>query len=221
MQRPESPPNRLRQGALEAIKELNVRLLHLLCEKAAASTQGFPLPSSVRERLADLPSEERGRIAGCGVLLVDPGFSDSLRWTQALIDDATTSTVGGEGPWLCPQESIALAHATFLVGWYIVQANSSLAAVLLSMSNEMVSVYGEVGLDDLAMIARRHSHWIRPRWERNAQAWVSLLDQATQFGAESSAYATLRCLQLSGGHAGWLSAYLNAPGLSPSDAFVD
>jgi hypothetical protein len=192
---------------LKAIRGLNALLLELLCSKAASSSAFFPLPPDLRARLGCLPKELRDQIAACGVLLADVGFSDPKRWSDALHQTEEGAEGISQG-WASQDEAIALAHATLLVSWQVVHLSRSLAIVLLGMAPEIADRLGDMDLTDLTYIARRHCDWVGPRWPQNPRAWATLLDQSTQ-GINITTYATLRWLQLSGGHSPSLSSWVD------------
>jgi hypothetical protein len=188
---------RIRQGALAAVQQLNLQFIELLCERAATGAQNFPLPPPLRERLASLPLQARLRLSASGTLLTDVGFSDPTRWRNVGTREETPSTDPTK-VWASHEDAMALAHSTLVVAWYIVQASPSLAGVLLRMPSDTRIAYGTLGLSDVAHIARYHSDWLRPRWELNRDAWLSLLEAAISAGDGAPADTTLRSLQLAG-----------------------
>jgi hypothetical protein len=196
-----------RRGALKGIRGINSLLLELLCTQAAASTASFPLPPEVRRRFASAPADVRGQVAACGLLLADMGFEDGNRWREALRATDAQSQGTPEG-WAPKDESIALMQATLIVCWQVVNLSQTLAVILLGMAPETVAVFTEMGLEELAHIARHHFDWIKPRWQQNPEAWSTLLEQSAS-GSDTTRRATLRWLQLSGGHSPWLSSWVD------------
>src|ERR1700719_4074278 len=74
-----------RRWALEGVQGVNAQLVEILCLRAQSSDGVFPFPESVRRPLAALNAAERLRMSRCGVLLLDAGFSDPLRWRTAMM----------------------------------------------------------------------------------------------------------------------------------------
>jgi hypothetical protein len=198
---------RIRQGALEAVQQINLQFLELLCERAASASPQFPLVSALRERLACLAPDARAQIAASGILLPDLGFSDPNRWRSARLENV--ASLNEPAPWAPHEQTVPLVHSTLLVAWYLLRAHRAFAGILLAMPAETMPIFRSFGLQDLAHIARHHSDWMHPRWERNPEVWWSLLDHDSSAGYEVSAYATLRSLQLCGGFADSLWTYLS------------
>ena len=111
-------------------------------------------------------------------------------------------------PWLPIEESRSLAYSALLLAWYVIQANPAVARVLLGMSASGVSAYQELGVGDLAQVARRRPDCVRPRWPTRADVWAQLIEEAGRAEPRESRSATLRCLEVSVGDLNWLSAYV-------------
>jgi hypothetical protein len=109
-------------------------------------------------------------------------------------------------PWLPIEEARSLAHSALLVAWYVIHADSAVAQVLLGMSASGIAAYRQLGVADLAQIARRHPECVRARWPHRLDVWSELIKGASDAGA--SRLTTLRCLQVSAGDLKWLSAYV-------------
>jgi hypothetical protein len=200
---------RLRQGALEAIRQLNLQFLDLLCERAASSSPYFPLATSARDKLAVLTAERRASVASCGVLLADIAFSKINEWKGMPEEPEAIDLGTSESRWASHEQMSALTHSTLLVAWYIVQANTAVASVLLDMSEPVIAGYALLGLHDIALIAQERENWIAPRWAQNERAWLSLIDCGLDNGVEIPAFVALRVLQLCGGQTERLIDYLN------------
>jgi hypothetical protein len=198
----------VRRDALDAVHEVNEQLLDALCQNAAASDAPFPLAHPLRARVAGLTADDRRQIAQCGVLLVDAGFSDCQLWSEAINDTGLGAPARPSCGWLSIEHAISLAHSTLLVAWHVVRASPAIASVLLGMSSESAAAYTRFGVRDLAYIAQRHSNWMRPRWQHRPEIWGALLDLAATVPEPDAVSMTLRCLQLSGGHAPWLVPYV-------------
>jgi hypothetical protein len=207
----DAPTSDIRRGALAAVCEVNEQLLDALCEAAGADREHFPLPHPVRPRLAQLSSSDRRRAAQCGLLLADAGFSDPRRLNQALSESPRNISTGPcASHWSSLEHAVALAHSTLFVTWHIVRTNPTVAGVLLGVPSQSAAAYAQIGVRDLAYIAQRNPHWIGPRWPDRLEIWTSLLDLATSSDDPNQVCLTLRCLQLSGGHAPWLAPFVAA-----------
>ena len=114
--------------------------------------------------------------------------------------------------WLPIEESRSLANSVLLVAWHLIHANPALARVLLGMSTSGIGAFRELGVADLAHIARRHPEWVRPRWADRLDLWTALVGGTSGGGGEDPRSLTLRCLKASARDLKWLSAYVE---LSP------
>jgi hypothetical protein len=202
----------IRGDVLDAIQEVNEHFLDVLCQSAAGVGANFPLSAPLRTRFAALQVSQRSQAAQCGVLLVDAGFSDRQRWSNILQASCGEYAACREANWLSDEQASSLAHSTFLIAWHVVHASPVVASVLLGMPYVRAIAYAQLSVKDLAYIARRHADWIQPRWQRRPEIWSSILDLATDESNSDSARVTLRCLQLSGGHAPWLLPYVDVEG---------
>jgi hypothetical protein len=203
-----------RRWALDAIQGVNAQLVEILCLRAQSSDGAFPFPESVRRPLAALNAAERLRMSRCGVLLLDAGFSDPLRWRTAMMPQGLTGpsnvALARSNHWLPGEEGVFLAQTTLLVAWIVLQWNRGESGVLLGMSKETAEAFSALGVNELSHIAQCHPDWIRPRWMQLPGAWLDLLDGAAKPVSVRAAYGALRCLQLGGGHSRWLDSYVNA-----------
>lgn len=198
----------IRGDALDAIQQVNKHFLDVLCQAAAGAGHSFPLAAPLRTRLAALKPGQKSQASQCGVLLADAGFSDRLRWINSLQEPCDEYVASGQGHWLSEKQASSLAHSTLLIAWHVVHASPAVASVLLGMPYPSAIAYAQLSIKDLAYIARRHADWIQPRWQRRPEIWSSILDLATDESDGDSTRVTLRCLQLSGGHAPWLLPYV-------------
>ena len=205
---PDGSSRGIRGDALDAIQEVNEHFLDLLCQTAAGLGANFLFSTPLRSRLAALKNSQRRRAAQCGVLLADAGFSDRLRWSNILQEPCGEYAAYREANWLSDEQAMSLAHSTLLVAWHVAHASPVVASVILGMPYASAIAYAQLSVKDLTYIARRHADWIRPRWQRRPEIWSSILDLATDETGAESAQVTLRCLQLSGGHAPWLLPYV-------------
>jgi hypothetical protein len=193
---------------LDAVSAVNAQLLDALAASAREEVAEFPLSESLRGRAAKLTLEERRRAARCGVFLVDANLVDFSCWREVALQGESASSTDASTLWLPIEESRSLAHSALLVAWYVIRANSAVARVLLGMSASGVAAYRELGVADLAQIARCRPECVRPRWPNRFDVWSQLMEGASDGGAHESRSTMLRCLQVSARDMKWLSAYL-------------
>jgi len=193
---------------LDAVFAVNRQLLDALASSARGEAMQFPLVESLRERAARLTLEERRRAARSGVFLVDANLIDFSCWREAALRGESASSTDVPMPWLPIEESRSLAHSALLVAWYVIHADPAVARVLLGLSGSGVAAYRELGVSDLAQIARCHPECVRPRWANRLDVWRALMESACEGGAQQSRSAMIRCLELSAGDLKWLSAYV-------------
>jgi hypothetical protein len=194
---------------LDAVSAVNGQLLDVLVASARRGVAEFPLNESLRGHVAKLTLEERRRAARCGVFLVDANFADFSCWREVALQSEVGYSVEGLEPWLPIEEARSLAHSALLVAWYVIHASPAVARVLLGMSASGVAAYRELGVGDLARIARDRSDCVRPRWRKRLDVWGQLIEGACCPETEESRSTTLRCLQVSAGDLKWLSAYID------------
>jgi hypothetical protein len=167
----------------------------LVCAARSDSTE-FPLSASLRHQVARLSSDECQRAARCGVLLPDANWPNSPGWRDVPSHD--NSSVSTDSLWLPVEQSISLSLATLLVSWYVIHSAPAVARVLLGLTAARVAAYRELGVDDLAKIARRNPACVRPRWPDRLDVWTHLVEGASQ-SSDKFRSMTLRCLQASSG----------------------
>jgi hypothetical protein len=180
------------------------------CATAASGAPGFPFEAVLRARLAGLNGTHRERLACCGTLLVDLGFSDSARWCNvaAAVEASRMETRGPAEHWLPPDEAVLLAHSTLHVASSVLHAAPSEAGVLLGAAPETAGVIAAMTVKQLSHAAQGCPHWVLPRWSDAPRVWADLLDFAA--GSSLARLGVLRCWQLSGGRAAWLQPYFEA-----------
>jgi hypothetical protein len=193
---------------LDAVFAVNSQLLDALASSARGEAMQFPLVESLRERAARLTLEERRRAARSGVFLVDANLMDFSCWREAALRGESAPPADLPTPWLPIEDSRSLAHSALLVAWYVVHADPAVARVLLGMSASGIAAYRELGVADLAQIARCHPECIRPRWSHRLDVWRELMESACEGGIQQSRSTMIRCLELSAGDLKWLSAYI-------------
>jgi len=202
----------LRQAATDAVHQVNSQLLDILCISARSTTPPSPFKAPLRTRFTRLSASQCERLACCGTLLVDVGFSDPARWRGAAqsLETSPVQMPAQPDPWLLPDEAILLALSTFLVASSVLHGARSEAGVLLGIPPETAGIVAEMTVNQLSYIAQRHAAWVRPRWMEAPRIWAGLLDFAADESPDRSRLGVLRCWQLNGGHASWLESYFAA-----------
>jgi hypothetical protein len=112
--------------------------------------------------------------------------------------------------WVPTELSMSLAHGVLFISWYLVHANPDVARVLLGIDAPGVAAYRELGVQDIAHIARTHPDWVQPRWGSHLEAWTGILEGASSTPYSDARSMTLRCLQVSAGAAG-IALQLDSP----------
>ncbi len=199
-------------GVLNAVSAVNDQLLEALTECARSESAEFPLDASLRSRVAGLTPDERQSAARCGVFLADANLVDFACWREVALEGKSTRSTELLRAWLPIEESRSLANSVLLVAWHLIHANPGVARVLLGMSASGVGAFRELGVADLAHIARRHPEWVRPRWAHRLDLWTAVVDGTSGGAGEHPRSLTLRCLKASTRDLKWLSAYVE---LSP------
>ena len=202
----------LRQVAVNAVHQVNAQLLDILCVSARSTTPRSPFKDPLRARFTRLSASQCERLACCGTLLVDVGFSDPGRWRNAAesSEKSPVQLPPQLDQWLLPDEAILLAHSTLLVAWSVLHGARSEAGVLLGTPPETAGIVAGMTVNQLSYIAQRYAAWVRPRWMEAPKIWSGLLDFAADGSPDRSRFAVLRCWQLNGGHASWLESYFAA-----------
>jgi hypothetical protein len=202
----------LRQVAVNAVHQVNGQLLDILCLSARSTTPRSPFKDPLRARLISLSASQCERLACCGTLLVDVGFSDPARWRNAVesLEKSPVQMPEQLDHWLLPDEAILLAHSTLLVASSVLHGARSEAGVLLGTPPETAGILAGMTVNQLSYIAQRYAAWLRPRWMEAPRVWADLLDFAADTSPDRSRFGVLRCWQLSAGHASWLEPYFAA-----------
>ena len=154
--------------------------------RARSDNLDFPLPVSLRGQFARLTVRERETIARSGVFLADVGLW-GITTCRGIADQSgmALSTEPGR-PWLPTERSLSLAHSVLLVSWYLIHASPAVARVLLGMNAAGVAAYRELGVHDLAYIARTHPDRVRPRWPNQLEVWTVICGGCERRGEHGS-----------------------------------
>lgn len=191
---------RVLSEVLAAVAELNEQVLDALAESARRTNADFPLSPALRSAMTSLTPTQRRQAARCGVLLANAGFSDLSRWRHVAMPSEFVLLPDDERCWLSSGQSVVLAYAVLMVAWHVVRISPAAAGVLLGMTEPVVAVYHQLGVGDLAHVARRHPGWVQPRWRDRPDVWVSMVEVATQAPRLEPSSMILRCLKVSASH---------------------
>jgi hypothetical protein len=193
---------------LDTVAAVNGQLLDALVDCARSDNLEFPLPESLRGRVAQLTVTERQTIAQCGVFLGDVNLWGISHGRGIADQSGMALSIEPGRPWLPTEQSLSLAHSMLLLSWYLIHASPAVARVLLGMNAAGVAAYRALGVRDLATIARTHPDRVRPRWPDQLDVWTHLVEGGGGAASPDPRSMTLRCLQVSAGSSAGLSAHL-------------
>jgi hypothetical protein len=163
-------------AARRPLQEINSRLLDLMAFAASESSHPrLPLALELRDILDGMDFAARSRAASCPYLLVDAGFQDAERWSQAAVELEPVIAPAGAFP---QKEALELAHMTLTFAWSLVRSHREGASLLLGLSPACSKIIADLRLQELQHIAASHYDWIRPRWESRPEVWRRLLTAA-------------------------------------------
>ena len=187
---------------LDKVAAVNCQFLEALVHCARSDNLEFPLPASLREQVARLTVHQQETVGRCGVILAEVSLCDITCGRGITDQSRVVDSTEQARHWLPTELSMSLPYCVLFISWYLVHANPDVARVLLGIDASGVAAYRELGVQDIAHIARTHPDCVRPRWGSHLEAWTVILE-----GASSTPYAdarsmTLRCLQVSAGAAG-------------------
>jgi hypothetical protein len=195
---------------LETVAAVNTQLLDALVDCARSGNLEFPLPGSLRERVARLTVVERQTIARCGVFLGDVNLW-GISGGRGIADQSGMAfSIEPGRPWLPAEQALSLAHSMLLLPWYLIHASPTVARVLLGMNAAGVAAYRALGVNDLAQIARTHPDRVRPRWPDQLDVWTHLVEGGGGAVNPNTRSMTLRCLQVSAGSSAGLQFHLGS-----------
>ena len=194
----------------DAIFASNQQLLNALAVSARMRSGAFPLPAELRTPLEALSEADRRGAAQCGILLADAGFADSARWRAIARMSEHEGLSNDAREWLASEDSVVLAHSVLMVAWYLVHTTPEAAGILLGMTDPVMEEYRSLGVGNLALIATRRPHWIRPRWRDRADVWRSLIGIGSSKDGPPPPSVALRCLSVSAAYSPHLQASLEA-----------
>jgi len=191
---------------LSAVTALNEQVLDTLVDSARSADAEFPLDSRLRANVATLTDGQRQQIARCGVCLADAGFADLTRWNHVALAGKSALPPDDGRPWLSSNQSVELAYAVLMMAWHVVHRSPGVAGVLLGMTEPVMAVYDDLGVRELARIARTHPGWVQPRWRERTEVWEGVVEFTTQKSQLGPAALVLWCLKVSASHSSSLIA---------------
>ena len=160
---------------LNTVAAVNEQLLDALVDSARSGVLSFPLPESLRSRVAILTSGERQLAARCGVFLADAALADLPGGGLPVIRSVALADRGRA--WL-PIEAVHIASAFRAAGVVVPHPRKSRRGARAARYRAAdVTAYRARGVGGLAQIARRHSDGIRPRWPHRLDVWTQILER--------------------------------------------
>ncbi len=184
---------------LHEVHEVNRCFIELLQHSARTDRPAVhPLVAELREILLRMTPESRARAARRPFLLVDMEFDNGTYWRQ--VQNPTRSESSPERRGMFPRAgAVHLARVALTLAWHSVRADPHAARVCLGMRAPVSDIMGRLSLTDIARIAERRFHDVRPRWEDRPDLWRKLLLAARSSDFRRTLYVNLRGLQLVGG----------------------
>ena len=161
-------------GVLNAVSAVNGQLLEALTECARSESAEFPLDASLRARVAGLTPDERQRAARCGVFLADANLVDFACWREVALEGKSTRSTRAPAS-VAADRGVPIARE-FRASRRVALdpcKSGALHACFSGMSASGVGAFRELGVADLAHIARRHPEWVRPRWADRLDLWTA------------------------------------------------
>lgn len=193
-------PHRWRSaGILEAVSQLNERLVNALIEMARRGDASTAIVANNRDALCRLDATACKRAARSPVLLLDLRFQDEAWWRNAARPNAeyrATTTCGSSLPADC---AVELSRESIIVAWLAVHHVRQSASLLFGMSGAVATVLGELTPQQLNRVAERSSHELRIRWQTKLDFWRRLLVTVNSDDAVDLCEIHLFALQLLGG----------------------
>jgi hypothetical protein len=181
-------------ATLESLEEINAQALALLRTQFLAGGVP-PLFQDVSKLLLNLDASSLRRAAGGAVLLVDAGFADETRWTDAIVG-AVNDRHPGAAAFFTVEGAVAVMRLVMTHAWHLARSEPAAARLLLGLSPGNAATIGGCPLGRLIQLAEARSQWLRPRWESRPGIWGDLLRTAAEGTAGAVGHMRIRSLQL-------------------------
>jgi hypothetical protein len=192
--------------ASQTVAAANESLLELLVKHAADRARTFPLPRSLRSRLAALNESQRTAIANCGITIVDLELENAQFWHHAKHPDFHADHLSFP-VWLDHGDALSLTLSALFATLQVVRSTPCLAPFLLNMPGPVVSVFATMDQRALLSIARRFPHLFRSRWREQSEVWTGILNLATEEDPIDQSRLNRHCLTLRGASTLQVQAY--------------
>jgi hypothetical protein len=190
-------PSWMHSESISSLVELNGQCLELLAEQAFAQpAQGNLLLRQVGEIWRTLDESARQRAAACPYLLVDAGFSDSVRWRWSEGERVSEATPTPCATFFTVPRAPAVTYQVFMYAWYLARSKNTAAHLLLGMPAHCTQLIGACTLSQIHELAERHPDWLRPRWLSRVRVWRELLLAAASGEVVALENARMHGLQL-------------------------
>jgi hypothetical protein len=186
----------LSPATLESMTEVNEEVLALLRAQCSAGAPQAPLIQDVSDLLLNLDAASMRRAAGTAVLLVDAGFADSVRWSDAIIGAVNDRGSPAPEPFFTVDAAVRVMRLVMSHAWHLARSEPAAARLLLGLSPANVTIIGSSTLTRLTFLAESRAEWLRPRWENRPGVWRELLRTAAQGDAGALERLRIRGLQL-------------------------
>jgi hypothetical protein len=186
----------LSMATLESMAELNEEVLTLLRAQCNAGGAQAPLIHDLSDLLVNLDAASMRRAAGSAVLLVDAGFADGSRWSDAIIGAVNDRGSRVPGSFFTVDAAVSVMRLVVTHAWHLARSEPAAARLLLGLSATNVAVIGGCTLHRLTVLAEARAQWLRPRWENRPRIWRDLLRTAAEGDAGALERLRIRGLQL-------------------------
>jgi hypothetical protein len=182
---------------LESMTEMNAEVLALLRAQCSASgAPRAPLIQDVSDLLLNLDAASMRRAAGSAVLLVDAGFADGSRWSDAIVGAVNDRGSTPPEPFFTVDAAVSVLRLVMVHAWHLARSEPTAARLLLGLSAANVAVIGGCTLHRLMLLAEARAQWLRPRWENRPRIWRDLLRTAAEGDDAALERLRVRGLQL-------------------------
>jgi hypothetical protein len=153
--------------------------------------------TELRPLLLSLDSDSLRRVASCPYLLLDAGFADSQRWSNAIKHQVSDAPAQEMQQVVVDFISLrVLARVVFTFAWHIARARVRAARMILGMTERTAEVFNTLTLLQVAAIAEQYPYWIQPRWPQHRRMWRDLLSGALAGDGPLLENARMRGVQL-------------------------
>lgn len=128
---------------------------------------------------------------------------DQPSWWRRVLREPERDFRNYPGSGSFPRQSgIGLARATMTLAWHSVQADRTVAGVVLGMDPDVAQLISGMPLTSIDRFAARHFRRIRPRWADRMPFWRELL-----VVSEAEAYQANRELNLQALNSCWATCF--------------